>query len=58
MLGLANVLGKSCCDLEQLYKDGKMEEAKQLQHRLIAPNMAVSGQYHNRANQDIQSKKS
>ncbi|XP_063431540.1 4-hydroxy-2-oxoglutarate aldolase, mitochondrial-like [Mytilus trossulus] len=45
VLGLANVLGKSCCDLEQLYKDGKMEEAKQLQHRLIAPNMAVTKRF-------------
>jgi dihydrodipicolinate synthase/N-acetylneuraminate lyase len=39
VLGLANVLGQACCDLEQLYKEGKMEEAKLLQQRLIGPNM-------------------
>jgi 4-hydroxy-2-oxoglutarate aldolase len=42
VLGLANVLGQACCDLEQLYKEGKMEEAKLLQQRLIGPNMSVS----------------
>lgn len=42
VLGLANVLGQACCDLEKLYKEGKMEEAKLLQHRLIGPNMSVS----------------
>ena len=39
--GLANVLGKECCDLEELFKNGQMEEAKTLQHRLIGPNMGV-----------------
>ena len=39
---LANVLGKDCCDLHELYHAGKYEEAKLLQHRLIAPNAAVS----------------
>lgn len=45
VLGLANVLGQACCDLEKLYKEGKMEEAKLLQHRLIGPNMSVTKQY-------------
>ena len=40
---LANVLGEACCELQQLVTDGKLEQAKQLQHRLIAPNGAVSG---------------
>ena len=40
---LANVLGEACCELQQLATDGKLEQAKQLQHRLIAPNGAVSG---------------
>ena len=39
---LANVLGDACCELHQLTTDGKLEEAKHLQHRLIAPNGAVS----------------
>ena len=40
--GLANVLGEEVCRLHQLYKENKMEEAKQLQHCLIEPNAAVS----------------
>ena len=39
--GLANIMGQECCDLEQLFKQGKMEEAKALQHRLIGPNIGV-----------------
>ena len=39
---LANVLGKECCDLYDLYLAGKYDEGKALQHRLIAPNAAVS----------------
>ena len=38
---LANVLGKEVCLLHELYKGGKMEEAKLLQHKLILPNIAV-----------------
>ena len=40
---LANVLGEACCELQQLVVSGKLDEAKRLQHRLIAPNGAVSG---------------
>lgn len=39
---LANVLGKETCELHSLYHAGKYEEAKALQHRLIAPNAAVT----------------
>ena len=39
--GLANILGQECCDLEELFRQGKMEEAKVLQHRLIGPNIGV-----------------
>ncbi|XP_068709536.1 4-hydroxy-2-oxoglutarate aldolase, mitochondrial-like isoform X1 [Montipora foliosa] len=39
---LANVLGKEVCLLHELYKGGKMEEAKLLQHKLILPNIAVT----------------
>ncbi|XP_060064537.1 4-hydroxy-2-oxoglutarate aldolase, mitochondrial-like [Ylistrum balloti] len=42
---LGNVLGQELCDLEELYKANKMEEARQLQHRLIAPNTAVTKQF-------------
>jgi dihydrodipicolinate synthase/N-acetylneuraminate lyase len=41
-LALANILGEQCCDVEKLFKAGKMEEAKLLQHRLIDPNIMVS----------------
>ncbi|XP_033102889.1 4-hydroxy-2-oxoglutarate aldolase, mitochondrial-like [Anneissia japonica] len=39
---IANVLGSEMCQLHQLFKDGKMEEAVRLQHRIIAPNGAVT----------------
>ena len=42
VLALANILGNQCCDVGKLYKAGKLEEAKLLQHRLIGPNLAVS----------------
>jgi len=38
---LANVLGREVCQLHELYKQGKMEDAKFLQHKLILPNTAV-----------------
>ncbi|XP_041369883.1 4-hydroxy-2-oxoglutarate aldolase, mitochondrial-like [Gigantopelta aegis] len=42
---LSNVLGQEVCQLESLFKKGKMAEAKLLQHRLIAPNMAVTKRF-------------
>lgn len=42
VLALANILGEQCCEVERLFKAGKMEEAKLLQHRLIAPNIMVT----------------
>ena len=39
---LANVLGRETCELYALAKQGKTEEAKTLQHKLIGPNTAVS----------------
>lgn len=39
---LANVLPKQVCELEQLYLHNKLNEAKHLQHKLIAPNSAVT----------------
>ncbi|XP_067671606.1 4-hydroxy-2-oxoglutarate aldolase, mitochondrial-like [Haliotis asinina] len=42
---LGNVLGGPLCQLEQLVKEGKLNEAKLLQHRLIAVNAAVTTVY-------------
>jgi len=39
---LANVLPGPVCRLQQLYAEEKWEEARDLQHRLIAPNGAVT----------------
>ena len=38
---LANVLGQDLCDLHQMYEEKKLDEARELQQRLIAPNIAV-----------------
>nr|XP_054766307.1 4-hydroxy-2-oxoglutarate aldolase, mitochondrial-like [Lytechinus pictus] len=42
---VANVLGEETCHLYQLFKDGKMEEAVKLQHRIIAPNACVTRKF-------------
>lgn len=42
---LANVLGEEVCKLYDLCKDGKIEEARQLQLKLIKPNGAVTRKY-------------
>jgi 4-hydroxy-2-oxoglutarate aldolase len=39
---LSNVLAKETCELFQLFQDGKHREATKLQHRLVAPNSAVT----------------
>lgn len=41
---LANVLGDPLCQLDHLCRKGQWQEARDLQHRLIEPNMAVSRQ--------------
>nr|XP_022336593.1 4-hydroxy-2-oxoglutarate aldolase, mitochondrial-like [Crassostrea virginica] len=43
--GAANMLGQELCDLEQLYKQGKLEEATKLQQRLVAPNSFVTKKF-------------
>jgi len=43
--GLANVLPAEVCELQKLFNAGKHEEARDLQHRLIAPNSAVTKNY-------------
>ncbi|KAJ8264516.1 hypothetical protein GJAV_G00150200 [Gymnothorax javanicus] len=42
---LANVLGRQVCQLEGLCLSGQWEAAKELQHRLIEPNAAVTRKF-------------
>ncbi|XP_062989313.1 4-hydroxy-2-oxoglutarate aldolase, mitochondrial [Elgaria multicarinata webbii] len=42
---LANVLGTPVCQLEQLCHAGSWNEARELQHRLIEPNIAVTAKF-------------
>ncbi|KAF7253191.1 4-hydroxy-2-oxoglutarate aldolase, mitochondrial, partial [Varanus komodoensis] len=42
---LANVLGMPVCQLEQLCQAGHWDEARELQHRLIEPNIAVTSKF-------------
>ncbi|KFP32008.1 hypothetical protein N325_02728, partial [Colius striatus] len=42
---LANVLGSPLCQLDHLCREGCWQEARDLQHRLIEPNMAVTRQF-------------
>lgn len=44
MCALANVLGDPLCQLDHLCRTGQWQEARDLQHRLIEPNTAVSRQ--------------
>ncbi|XP_062605653.1 4-hydroxy-2-oxoglutarate aldolase, mitochondrial-like [Saccostrea cucullata] len=43
--GAANMLGQELCDLEQLYKEGKMKEPTILQQRIVAPNACVTKRF-------------
>ncbi|XP_030637381.1 4-hydroxy-2-oxoglutarate aldolase, mitochondrial [Chanos chanos] len=42
---LANVLGQQVCELERLCVSGRWDEARELQHRLIEPNTAVTRKF-------------
>uniref|UniRef100_A0A8C3UQ68 4-hydroxy-2-oxoglutarate aldolase, mitochondrial n=1 Tax=Catharus ustulatus TaxID=91951 RepID=A0A8C3UQ68_CATUS len=42
---LANVLGDPLCQLDHLCRKGQWQEARDLQHRLIEPNMAVTRRF-------------
>ncbi|NXG44425.1 HOGA1 protein, partial [Psilopogon haemacephalus] len=42
---LANVLGDALCQLDHLCREGCWQEARDLQHRLIEPNMAVTRRF-------------
>ncbi|XP_062466430.1 4-hydroxy-2-oxoglutarate aldolase, mitochondrial isoform X1 [Pezoporus occidentalis] len=42
---LANVLGAPLCQLDRLCREGRWQEACELQHRLIEPNTAVTRRF-------------
>jgi len=42
VLALANIAPQQCCDILGLYKAGKLDDARDLQLRMIAPNTAVT----------------
>ncbi|XP_061228438.1 4-hydroxy-2-oxoglutarate aldolase, mitochondrial isoform X2 [Neopsephotus bourkii] len=42
---LANVLGSPLCQLDHLCRKGRWQEARELQHRLIEPNTAVTRRF-------------
>ncbi|NWI99267.1 HOGA1 protein, partial [Crypturellus undulatus] len=42
---LANVLGAPLCQLERLCREGRWQEARDLQHRLVEPNAAVTRRF-------------
>ncbi|XP_056207397.1 4-hydroxy-2-oxoglutarate aldolase, mitochondrial [Falco biarmicus] len=42
---LANVLGGPLCQLDRLCREGGWQEARDLQHRLIEPNVAVTRRF-------------
>ncbi|NXY50138.1 HOGA1 protein, partial [Ceuthmochares aereus] len=42
---LANVLGAPLCQLDRLCHEGRWQEARNLQHRLIEPNVAVTRRF-------------
>jgi 4-hydroxy-2-oxoglutarate aldolase len=42
VLALANIAPQQCCDILSLYKAGKIDDARELQLRMIAPNTAVT----------------
>lgn len=44
-LALANILPEKCCELVDLFNDGKFEEAKKLQQKLLEVNFTVTGKY-------------
>lgn len=45
IMAVANVLGPQTCELLQLLDEGKRDGARQLQHRLVAPNWGVTKKY-------------
>ena len=45
VLALANIAPQSCCDVLQLFQQGRHAEAKDLQLRVIAANGAVTARF-------------
>jgi len=45
VLSLANVFPDACAKLYKIFKDGKLEEAKKLNDKLVSLNKEVSGSY-------------
>jgi len=45
VLALANIAPRQCCDIMELFKGGKHDEAKELQLRMIASNTAVTARF-------------
>lgn len=44
-LALANIMPEECCRLVSLFKEGKLDEARELQLKLIEINFAVTGKF-------------
>ncbi len=44
-LAAANILPGECCRLVELFRKGKLEEAKELQLRILEPNYLVTGRF-------------
>lgn len=44
-LALANILPEDCCKLVDLFKEGKLEEAKELQLKIMEINFTVTGKF-------------
>jgi 4-hydroxy-2-oxoglutarate aldolase len=44
-LAAANILPEMCCNLVELFNSGKLEEAKELQLRILEPNYLVTGRF-------------
>ncbi len=45
IVALGNVAPRECVELYELFKAGRHDEARKLQHRLLAPNAAVTSRF-------------
>lgn len=45
IVALGNVAPRECVELYRLFQEGKHDEARSLQHRLLEPNAAVTSRY-------------
>ncbi len=44
-LALANIMPEECCKLVSLFREGKMDEARELQLKMLEINFAVTGRF-------------